>query len=143
MLHCLPKTLIKLTLAANIIKNSLLKWISFIYKGTTYGYSSRRDCLVVFGFLFLLGFVLSFLYSLVGTALNIPPNKLDNHTRDFYHYLIFFTIVANTSLMIMRINDICGKRYITTKIHIFALVVIFFLIGHGGFNVENFVAISI
>ncbi|MDR0515865.1 MAG: hypothetical protein LBH25_02345 [Fibromonadaceae bacterium] len=118
--HC------KLTLAASIIKNSLLKWSSFIYKGTTYGYATRKDCLVVFGFLFLLNFALQFLHSLACTTFNISSNK---HSEQIPFFLFFLTIIANISLMIMRINDIYGKRCFTKKLHIFILIAAYFFIG--------------
>jgi uncharacterized membrane protein YhaH (DUF805 family) len=109
------------------IKNSLLKWSSYLRKGTTYGYASRKDCLVVFGFMLLLNFALRFLHSLACAALDMPSNI--NHSNDIPFIFLLLTIIANFSLMIMRINDVYGKRCFTEKIHIFALIVTCFLIG--------------
>jgi len=107
------------------IKHSFLKWLSHLYKGTTYGYATRKDCLVVFGFLLLLYFL---------------PSLYFAYHRIFYYIssvIHILTIIATFSLIFMRINDIFGKHYMKGRVPEF--FVIYFLVGIGGkiiFDIE-------
>jgi len=149
------------------MKKSLLKWLSHLYKGTTYGYATRKDCLVVFGFL-LLSSVLPFLYyffnvqSYKYTPKNIQflldvlldvlvifpflPNiilldkvLLDKNFVLTYTVPFLLTVIATFSLIVMRINDIYGKRYFTTKLRIFAFFLVYTLIERCGMFILNIV----
>jgi len=101
------------------MKTSLLKWLSHLYKGTTYGYATGKDCLVVFGFLLSI-FALTFLLNSIGIGGSI-----------FIIFIVPFilTIIATYSLICMRINDICGKWVFKTKGDIFHFWIIYILIG--------------
>jgi len=90
------------------IKHSLLKFLSHIYKGTTYGYATRRDCIVAFVFLFLLNFAYAFIVGILGIQ----------SYNDFIPAL-FLTlpfIIAIYSLWFMRINDIFGKHFMKGRV---------------------------
>ncbi|MDR3001892.1 MAG: hypothetical protein LBU89_11585 [Fibromonadaceae bacterium] len=118
------------------MKESLLKWLQCLYryKGTTYGYASRKDFLIVFGFNFLFVFVLSFLYHILVYATLQEPVSLEQEgiINVFSYFIIIpfmlFTTLANLSLFFMRVNDIFGRRYFTTKKRIFAYFAIAFFI---------------
>ena len=110
------------------MKNSLLKWLSHLYKGTTYGYATRKDCLVAFGFLLLFILVLSFLFYLIGTILNGFFTLADPYPTFISIVPFILTIIATYSLIFMRINDIYGKRFFTTKGLIFVFFGVCFLI---------------
>jgi len=120
------------------MKESLLKWAYHLNKGTTWGYATRKDCLVVFGFSILLYIVYAVLYYLIGFILNVQDEILDEYLK-FIYLMFYVTIIADISLMFMRINDICGKRCFTTKGRILAFLVIYFLLteGFGGGILET------
>lgn len=109
------------------MKNSLLKWSYHLNRGTTWGYATRKDCLIAFGFLFLLYFTLSFLYYWVGYALGAQESVLDEYSK-YLVFVLISTIIADYSMIFMRINDIFSKRYFTTKWRIFVFLMIYFLI---------------
>jgi uncharacterized protein (TIGR02145 family) len=116
--------------ARQAIKSSLLKWAHHLNKGTTYGYATRRDWLVVFVFITILQIASYILYYLIGIILNIQMDILQEYSK-FIILMIYIPIIADTSLMFMRINDICGKRCFTTKGHIFAFLGIYLLALEG------------
>jgi uncharacterized membrane protein YhaH (DUF805 family) len=128
------------------MKESLLKWATHLGKGTTWGYATRKDCSVVFGFLVLLNLPLSFVFYLVRAycfaVIGIEEEFiliefiLINLTSCL-SLVFLITIIANFSITFMRINDICGKRYFTTKGHIFAFIVICFLMVILGYFAKN------
>ena len=117
------------------MKESLLKWAHHLGKGTTCGYAARKDFFVIFGFLFSLSLVLgfarylvaSYCFSIINLAILQPPVLIDYLTGVF-PMLFILTIIANFSLIFMRINDICGRRYFTTKGYVFAFIALFYLI---------------
>jgi len=114
------------------MKNSLLKWASHLSKGTTYGYATRKDYLIVSGFCILLSFALYYLYYFICSVLNIQEYILDKYI-DISILIPFdiLIIIAEISFMFMRINDIFGKRCFTTKVHIFGFIGIYYLIFEG------------
>jgi len=114
------------------MKESLLKWAHHLNKGTTWGYATRKDCLVVVGFSCILFIAYVFLYCLIGlVVLNVQWDILKEYLK--FTFLIFniSVIIADISLMFMRINDMSGKRCFITKGHIFAFLGIYFLITEG------------
>lgn len=98
------------------MKDSLLKWASHICKGTTSGYATRKDLLVVFGFLLLLMVTFSLICFIFDAVLSFTLNEHITYTiyEEPYSTLIclvpcLLTIIACYSLLFMRINDIYGK----------------------------------
>jgi len=92
------------------MKNSLLKFFSHLYKGTTYGYATRKDCIVAFGFLLLLDFVWTYAYMCIAGILGLQ-------SYDFISTLFMLPfIVAFYSLTFMRINDIFGRHFMKGRV---------------------------
>ena len=108
------------------MKKSLLKWAHHLNKGTTNGYATRKDCIVAFGFLFLFLAVSGTLYMAIGNALEMQDPTL--YLKYFSFIVFVLTIIANFSMIIMRINDIFGKRYFTSKRGVFYFFLAVFLV---------------
>jgi uncharacterized membrane protein YfcA len=110
------------------MKDSLLKYLSCLYKGTTWGYATRKDCIVTAVFFVLINSVLALLHFLTGYIIGLQERILIRQIENIPSYLFWMTIIANCSLFFMRINDIFGKRCFTTKKHIFVFIFAFIAI---------------
>jgi hypothetical protein len=123
------------------MRESLLKWAHHLGKGTTLGYATRKDCLVMFGFLVLLNLPLSFVFYLVRAycfaVIGIEVEFILTSLTSCLSLVFLITIIANFSIIFMRINDICGKHYFATKGHIFAFIAIHFLMIIFGYFAVN------